>query len=80
MQSFPLTVTATQQIHRDDFHVISSCILFIYSFICLSIYSFVNSLTRSPTYYYYYYYYFVITSVGVFTIVCVKQTISVGYI
>jgi hypothetical protein len=55
MQSFPLTVKATQQIPRAD-HVISSCILFIYSLICVSIYSFVNSLTRSPTYYYYYYF------------------------
>jgi hypothetical protein len=77
MQSFPLTVTATQQIHRADFHVISSCILFIYSFICLFIPLLIHSHGHP---HYYYYYYFVITSVRVFTIIYLKQTMSVGYI
>lgn len=49
--------SVTQQIHRADCYVISSCLLFIYSFICLSVYSFVNSFTRSPTYCYYFFRY-----------------------
>jgi len=83
MQSIPLAVAATQQIHRADFHVISSCIyLFSYFFICVSVYSFVNSLIRPPTYYYYYYYYYYYFRYhlcGLFTIIYLKQIMSVGY-
>jgi len=76
MQSFPLTVTATQQIHRADFHVISSCILFIYS---LFVYLFIPLLIHSHGHPHYYFF-FVITFVGVFAIIYLKQTMSVGYI
>jgi hypothetical protein len=71
-----LSLTVTQQIHRADCHVISSCVLFIYYFD----YLFIPLLIHSQGHPLIAIIFFVITCMGVFTIIYLKQTMSEGYI